>query len=202
MPDRIHKVLVYARVSTERDQNPEVQVQELQRYCQARQWVITEEIVDHGYSGGTDQRPGLKQLMALARARQIDCIVVSKLDWIARSLKHLISMLDEFQDLGIQLISIHDQIDLATASGRLMTHIIGAFGEFERSLIRERTVLGLAHARSKGKRIGRPRKRNDEAIIALREQGLSYTDIQRNLGISRGAAYRALKPSRKRLSVG
>lgn len=186
------RVVTYSRVSTERDQNPEAQRAELARYCIARTWHVSDEIIDHGYSGGTDQRPGLKRLMTLARERQVDCIVVSKLDRIARSLKHLVAMLDEFKELGIQFISIHDQIDLTTASGRLMLHIIAAFAEFERSLIRERTVLGLAYARSKGKRLGRPCKRNDEAIRALRSKGLSYTAIQKQLGISKGAICRAL----------
>ncbi len=106
-------------------------------------------------------------------------------------------MLDEFQELGVKFVSIHDQIDLSTASGRLMLHIIAAFAEFERALIRERTVLGLVNARAKGKRLGRPLKRDDATIKTLRGQGLSYTEIQKRLNISRGAIYRALKPVSK-----
>jgi DNA invertase Pin-like site-specific DNA recombinase len=108
-------------------------------------------------------------------------------------------MLDEFQELGIQFISLHDQIDLTTAAGRLMLHILASFAEFERSLIRERTILGLNHARAKGRRLGRPRTRNEEAIRALRSQGLSYAAIQSQLGVSRGAVCRSLKSDRNRL---
>lgn len=103
---------------------------ELASFCDARNWHILEEIVDHGYSGGTDQRPGLKQLLTLVHARKVDIILVTKLDRIARSLKHLVAMLDEFQELGVQFVSIHDQIDLTTPAGRLMLHIIASFAEF------------------------------------------------------------------------
>jgi DNA invertase Pin-like site-specific DNA recombinase len=192
MPDLVECVLIYSRVSTERDQSPEAQVSELRRYCGARGWEIVEEVTDHGYSGGTDQRPGLKRLLVLARSRKIDRIVVTKLDRLARSLKHLVSLLDEFTTLGIHFISIHDQIDLSTASGRLMLHIVAAFAEFERALIRERTVLGLIHARSKGVVLGRPKTRDDETIKALRKKGLSYAGIQKRLRISKGAVCRAL----------
>jgi DNA invertase Pin-like site-specific DNA recombinase len=101
-------------------------------------------------------------------------------------------MLDEFKDLNIQFLSVHDQIDLTTASGRLMLHIIAAFAEFERGLVRERTLLGLNHARNKGKILGRPKTRNDEAIQALRRQGLSFSQIQKRLSTSKGAICRAL----------
>jgi DNA invertase Pin-like site-specific DNA recombinase len=100
--------------------------------------------------------------------------------------------LDEFSALGVQFVSIGDQIDMTTASGRLMLHLIAAFAEFERAMIKERTVAGLAFARSKGKRLGRPPTRNDQPIIALRAEGLSYRAIADRLGVSRGAIYRAL----------
>jgi DNA invertase Pin-like site-specific DNA recombinase len=199
-PQKPLRTLTYSRVSTERDQSPEAQVKELQTYCSARNWAIVEEITDHGYSGGTNQRPGLKRLLELVRARKVDIIIVTKLDRIARSLKHLVALLDEFQDLGIKFVSIHDQIDLTTASGRLMVHIIAAFGEFERALISERTVLGLAHIRSKGQKLGRPCKRDDGAIRALRAEGLSYLDIQNRLGISKGSVCRALQSTPNRSS--
>jgi DNA invertase Pin-like site-specific DNA recombinase len=187
------KALTYSRVSTaDKGQNPEVQAAELRRYCVAREWAITEEIVDHGYSGGTDQRPGLKRLMALVRSRKVDVVVVAKMDRLFRSLKHLVTTLDEFSALGVQFVSIGDQIDLTTAGGRLMLHLLGAFGEFERALIRERTMAGLAYARSQGKKLGRPITRPDDAILQLRSEGASYTAIQRKLGVSRPAIRRAL----------
>jgi DNA invertase Pin-like site-specific DNA recombinase len=131
--------------------------------------------------------------MQLARCRKVNTIIVSKLDRLARSLRHLLGLLDEFNSLGVTFVSVGDQIDMSTPSGRFMTHILGAFGEFERAMIRERTLRGLEHARRKGKRLGRPRIRNDAAILALRAQGLSYTAIQNRLGISRGAIFRATR---------
>lgn len=191
------RVASYSRVSTERDQNPEAQRIELSRYVLARGWDLTEEIVDHGFSGGTDQRPGLKRLMALARSRRVDVVIVTKLDRLARSLRHLVSLMDEFSALGIQFISLQDQIDMTTASGRLMLHLIGAFAEFERALIRERTRLGLAHARSKGSILGRPRLHDQAAIRALREDGKSYRAIAKLLGAPMGSIVRAIKDAPK-----
>jgi DNA invertase Pin-like site-specific DNA recombinase len=189
----ILRALIYARVSTSHhDQKPEAQIEELRRYCTARGWDISDEIVDHGYSGGTDQRPGLKRLMALVRARNVDVVVVTKLDRFARSLKHLVAALDEFSSLGVLFVSVGDQIDLTTASGRLMLHLLAAFAEFERGLIRERTLAGLAFARSQGKRLGRPKTRPDAEILRLRAQGASYSQIQRQLKISRPSIHRAL----------
>lgn len=188
------RVAIYARVSTSHhDQKPEVQVEELRKHCRSRGWQVAEELIDLGYSGGTDQRPGLKRLMAKARSRDIDLVIVTKLDRMARSLRHLIGILDEFSALGVLFVSVHDQIDLTTASGRLMLHIVAAFGEFERALIRERTLAGLAYARSKGKRLGRPPVHNPDAIRRLRLDGCSYREIARRLGAPMGTITRALR---------
>lgn len=187
------KALIYSRVSTsDKGQNPEVQCSELRRFVLAREWDLYDSIVDHGFSGGTDKRPGLKWLLELVRSRKVDIVIVTKLDRLARSLRHLVSLLDEFTALGVQFISIKDQIDMTTAGGRLMLHIIGAFAEFERNLIRERTLAGLAYAKSQGKILGRPKMRDDEAINALKLEGLSQSAIQKRLGVSKGAIWRAL----------
>lgn len=188
------KVLTYSRVSTaNKEQNPEVQVQELRRYCQARGWTISHEMVDHGYSGGTDVRPGLKQLLTLVRAREVDAVVVVKMDRLFRSLRHLVSTLEEFQALGVQFVATKDNVDYSTPAGRLFVQILGSLAEFEKALLRERTLLGLQHAKATGKTLGRPKKRNDKAIRALRAKGLSYTEIQNQLGISKGAVHRGIR---------
>ena len=151
------RVLIYARCSTtQHDQHPEVQIEELRRYCSARGFEICEEVVDHGFSGSTDKRPGLKRLQELVRTRKVDAVVVVKLDRLFRSVKHLVSTLHEFSDLGVEFISLGEQLDFTTSSGKLLFHIIAAFAEFERGLIVERTKLGLAHAQSKGVQLGRP----------------------------------------------
>lgn len=188
------KIATYSRVSTSHHgQNPEVQVHELRRYCEARGWTIAHEIVDHGFSGGTDSRPGLKQLVSLVRERKIDVVVVVKMDRLFRSLKHLVSTLEEWQATGVQFVATKDNIDYTTPAGRLLAQILGSLAEFEKSLLVERTMLGLEHARRSGKTLGRPKTRDDAKIQALRSQGLSYTAIQKQLGVSRGAISRAMQ---------
>lgn len=191
---RQKQVLVYARCSTtQHDQRPEVQIEELRRYCNARGFHIYEEVVDHGFSGSTDKRPGLRRLQELVRSRKVDVVVVVKLDRLFRSVKHLISTLHEFSDLGIEFISLGEQLDFTTSSGKLLFHIIAAFAEFEKSLITERTRLGLAHAKSKGIKLGRPQKHDFAEIQRLHSLGKSLRQIQREIGCSIGSVYRAIE---------
>jgi DNA invertase Pin-like site-specific DNA recombinase len=194
---KVHRVAVYARCSTARDQSPEAQLRELKSYCEARGWHIAEEIVDHGYSGTTDKRPGFKRLMQLSRERKVDVVVTLKLDRLFRSLKNLVIILQELEELGILFISVVDQIDMTTASGRLMVHLLGAFAEFEAALIRERTLIGLDNAIAKGKRLGRPLSTNQSQIRELRSKGFSYRRIRKELGCSFGAITSALRAERK-----
>jgi DNA invertase Pin-like site-specific DNA recombinase len=198
MTAKILKTIIYARVSTSHhDQRPEVQINELRRFCMAREWEATHEIVDHGYTGSTDNRPGLKKLLTLARSREVDAIVVLKLDRLFRSLRHLVTTLEEFQSLGITFVAVKDQVDYSSPAGRFFVQILGSLAEFEKALLRERTMMGLDHARSLGKRLGRPKTTNEEAIVELRAQGLSHTEIQKRLKVSKGAVWRALKSSPK-----
>lgn len=188
------RVVLYSRVSTaHHDQRPEIQEHELKSYAEARGWLVVESIVDHGYSGATDTRPGLQQLMKLVRERKVDCVCVLKLDRLGRSLRHLLTMLEDFESVGVSFVAVKDAIDMTSAAGRLMASLIGAFASFEREMIRERTLLGLEHARRKGKRLGRPKTRDDDQIQLLRSQGLSYGQIQTRLGVTKSAVYRACK---------
>jgi DNA invertase Pin-like site-specific DNA recombinase len=146
----------YVRVSTNNgQQNPEVQLNDMRPFAESRDWQLVGEYVDH-CTGSKESRPELNRLLADARQRKFDVIVVWKLDRFARSLKHLVIALAEFESLGVQFVSLKDNLDLTTASGRLMFQIIGAMAEFERSLIQERVRAGLRNARAKGKRLGRP----------------------------------------------
>jgi DNA invertase Pin-like site-specific DNA recombinase len=147
---------LYARCSTlDKGQDPELQLTPLRDYCQKRGLIIAGEYIDNGISGSKNHRPQLDRLLEAARKRQIDLIVVWKLDRFGRSLKQLVTALDELSSLGIGFISFQDNLDLTTPQGRLMFHIIGAMAEFERELIRERVKAGLENARRKGKRLGR-----------------------------------------------
>jgi len=188
------RAVIYARVSTRHhDQKPEVQIEELRRYCAARGFEVTEELVDHGFSGSSDVRPGLKRLFELVRGRHIEAVIVVKMDRLFRSLRHLVISLEEFQSLGVAFIAVKDQVDYTTPAGRLFVQVLGALAEFEKSLLIERTHLGLDFARRKGIKLGRPRKDRENEIRLLRASGMKQAEIAQHLSVSKGAIYRALK---------
>jgi DNA invertase Pin-like site-specific DNA recombinase len=193
-PDRpINRVALYARVSTLNNQDPEMQLSELREYAGRRGWQITEEYTDQGVSGCKESRPALNRLMSDACRRRFDAILVWKIDRFGRSLKHLVNALAELAALGVAFISLRDNLDLSTPSGRLMFQIIGAMAEFERALIQERVRAGLRNARAKGRRLGRPRVIVDASRVAsLRAQGRSWAEIGTETGISKGTAQRAI----------
>lgn len=154
------RVALYARVSTlDKGQDPELQLGELRSFCASRGWTVSGEYVDRGVSGSKESRPELDRMIAAARKREIDVVLVWKLDRFARSLKHLVTAVADFEALGVEFVSLRDTIDLTTPAGRLMFQVIGAMAEFERSLIRERVIAGVQRARAKGKRLGRPTKK-------------------------------------------
>src|SRR5229473_2338331 len=148
------KAAIYARVSTV-DQEPENQLAEVRRYVEARGWTAV-EYVDRGVSGAKDRRPALDQLVTDAKRRRFDVVVCWRLDRLGRNLKHLITLLEELQVLGVAFVSLAEGIDATTPAGKLQMHILGAIAEFERERIRERVMAGLQRARSQGKRLGRP----------------------------------------------
>src|SRR3984885_10544905 len=192
-PRTITQVALYARVSTLNNQDPEMQLAELREYAARRGWQIVEEFTDQGVSGCRESRPALNRLMADACRRRFDAVLVWKIDRFGRSLKHLVNALAELVALGVAFISLRDNIDLSTPSGRLMFQIIGAMAEFERALIQERVRAGLRNARAKGRRLGRPRVIVDVSRIAsLRSQGRSWAQITNEIGVSKGTAQRAL----------
>lgn len=187
------KVALYVRCSTSKDQSLDLQLDILREYVKSRSWEIIHEFQDFGFSGGSNNRPALQELIQQVRRGVVNVVCVSKLDRFFRSLRHLVVTLDEFEELGCQFISVGDQIDFTTSAGRLHIQIIGAFAEFERSLIRERTIAGLDAARRRGKSLGRPSINKESEIIHLRENGLSYRAIQDKLGISASVVTRVLK---------
>ena len=130
------RVALYARVSTT-DQTTENQILELRAYCAARGWTVAREYVDTGISGSKTSRPALDELMQAARRRQIDAVVVWKLDRLGRSLQHLIEVLNDWTHSGIAFVSLGEAIDMTTSAGRLQMQLLGAFAEFERARIRE-----------------------------------------------------------------
>src|SRR5664280_2952828 len=192
-PLTIARVALYARVSTLNGQDPEMQLRELREYAVRRGWTVTGEYVDQGVSGSKESRPELNQLVTDAHRRQFDAVLVWKIDRFGRSLKHLVNALEDLAAYGVAFVSLRDNLDLSTPSGRLMFQIIGAMAEFERSLIQERVRAGLRNARAKGKRLGRPPSGvNPSQISALRASGSSWRAISREMGVGVATLYRAV----------
>jgi DNA invertase Pin-like site-specific DNA recombinase len=191
------KVGLYGRVSTtDKGQDPELQLKDLRAYSKARGWKVFGEYVDKGESGAKDRRPELDRLMEDVRKRRIDIILVWRLDRLGRSLKHLILTLDELQSLGVGFISYSENLDLTSSTGRLMFQLLGAFAEFERNVIRERVKAGIQNAKSKGIRVGR-RPLVDERILSMvrdrKDRGISIRNISKELGLSRAVVHRATR---------
>src|ERR1700747_2412408 len=189
------RVAIYARVSTVGNgQSPEMQLRELREYCDRRGWTISSEYVDAGISGAKTSRPELDRLMADAHKRRVDVVCVWKFDRFARSVSHLLRALETFKALGIEFVSLSEQVDTSTPTGKMIFTVLGAVAELERSLIAERVRAGLRHAKAKGKRLGRPTKHVDPARVAeLRAQGVSWRRVGLRLGVSAATAYAASK---------
>ncbi len=183
------KAAIYARVSTF-DQEPENQLQELRRYVEARGWT-EKEYVDRGVSGAKDRRPALDALVSDAKRRRFDVLVCWRLDRLGRNLRHLVTLIEELQTMGIAFISLGEGIDCTTPAGKLQLHILAALAEFKRARIQERVKAGLARARAQGVRLGRPRRRIDRERLAT-VAGLPEREAARRLGIPRSTLQRWL----------
>jgi DNA invertase Pin-like site-specific DNA recombinase len=173
-------------VST-RDQDCTLQLNELRSYCNARQFEIVREYVDQGVSGSLDSRPELNLLMADARRRKLDTILVWRFDRFVRSTRHLLLALEEFRELGVAFVSYMENIDTTSALGRAIFTIVAAVAELERNLICERVSAGIRNARARGKRLGRPRQQVDlERLAELRASGKSLMQIAAMLKVGYG----------------
>jgi DNA invertase Pin-like site-specific DNA recombinase len=187
------RAAIYARVSTNNGQNPEMQLAEVRQYCSRREWQVSHEYVDRGISGSKEHRPALDRLIADCRKKSVDCVVVYRYDRFARSLRQLVNALEEFRALGIDFVSLHEGVDTSTPNGRLVFGIFASIAEFERELISDRVKSGLALAKSRGMQLGRPRVQVDRFKIGtLRKEGRSWAEICDSLGISKGTAQRAV----------
>jgi DNA invertase Pin-like site-specific DNA recombinase len=188
------KIAIYARVSTSNGQNPETQLRELRDYCSRRNSELPREYVDVGISGTKEKRPELDRLLADAHHRRFDAVVVWRFDRFARSVSHLLRALENFRSLGIEFVSLSEQVDTSTPTGKMVFTVLGAVAELERSLIVERVKAGIRNAQAKGKKLGRPRKvPNPEIIAKLRAQGASWRAVGNTLGVSAATAYTSAK---------
>ena len=186
------KVGIYARVSTHDQHTLSMQIEAMKKYALAREWQITLEISEIG--SGAKDRPKRDELLNQARRRQIDVIIVWKLDRWGRSVSDLFHTLNELSGLGVGFISLTEALDLTTPTGRAMAGLLAIFAEFEREILRERVKAGIAHARAHGKPHGRPAtvKKYNEEVRRLFSEGLSQSEIARTLGIGRTSVRRML----------
>ena len=183
------RLALYARVSTT-EQTVEPQLHALRQYASSR-GVEATEYVDAGVSGAKDRRPALDRLLADARRRRFNVLAVTKLDRLARSTRHLVNLAAELEALGIDLVVLDQAIDTSTPTGRLLFTVLGAIAEFERDLIRERTRAGMAAAKRRGARIGRPLAALDEVkLVRGMRSGSSVSALARDLGIARSTLRR------------
>lgn len=177
------RAATYARVSTDQ-QTTLNQRRELQAYCAARGITAT-EYVDEGVSGAKESRPALDALLRDARRRKFDLLIVWKLDRLGRSLRHLILTLDELHALRVGFVSLTEALDTTTPAGRFQMQILGAVAEFERGMIRERVVTGLARAKAQGVRLGR---RRTTPLPAGAPRGLTVRQAAKLWGCSKSTA--------------
>lgn len=190
------RVGIYARVSTHDQQTLPMQLEKTREYVQNRGWTLTAEFKEVG--SGAKVRPKREELLRMARRREIDAIVVWKLDRLGRSMVDLVTSLNELRELGIVFVSLTEALDFSTPSGRAMAGMLSTFAEFERDIIRERVIAGIANARANGKPHGRPKTASlkKAEICRLKSEGLNNTQIAKRLEISRGSVISQLKVSR------
>jgi putative DNA-invertase from lambdoid prophage Rac len=188
------RVGLYARVSTSDQQTLPMQLSALREYATRRGWTIVVTVEDVG--SGVRDRPRREELMRAARRRELDLILVWRLDRWGRSLVDLVSTLQELTALGVGFVSLTEALDLTTPSGRALAGMLSVFAEFERDILRERVKAGIAEARQQGRPHGRPRTVAQHAaeVRTLFEQGVSKREIAKRVGISR-ASVRALLAS-------
>ena len=186
------RAALYLRVSTV-DQHPETQLHDLRGLAAQRGFEIVEEYTDR-ISGVKAKRPGLDQLMADARHRKFDVLLVWAFDRIARSVRHFLEVLDELNRLEIEFVSFRENVDTGGPLGRAMIIIIGAISELERNLIIERVRAGMRRARLEGRRLGRPPLSvNRDDLLRDRARGQSLTQLAKAYRISRASVVRCLQ---------
>ena len=190
------RVALYLRVST-LDQHPETQLYDVRELARQRGFQIEHEYTDK-ISGTRARRPGLDQLLADARRGKFDVVMVWAFDRLARSVKHLLEVLDELNHLNIEFISFRENIDTGGALGRAVVVIIGAIAELERNLIVERVRAGMRRAKLEGRQIGRkPLDIDRAAVLRHRASGQSLTQIAQSFQISRASVSRLLKQAKE-----
>jgi DNA invertase Pin-like site-specific DNA recombinase len=186
------RAALYARVSTHDQQTLGMQAEAMTAYTSDRGWSVVKRVEEVG-SGARD-RPGRECLLKAARRREIDVVVVWRLDRWGRSVADLMATLRELTDLGVGFVSLTEALDLTTPTGRAMAGMLAVFAEFERELLRERVRAGIAQARKEGRPHGRPQTASLKAdqVLRLKAERVSHSEIARRLGIGRTSVRRIL----------
>lgn len=187
------RAAVYARVSTHDQQTLGLQVAAMTAYIKDRGWSLARQVEDVG--SGSKDRPGRDSLLKAARRRELDVVVVWRLDRWGRSVADLMATLRELTELGVGFVSLTEALDLTTPSGRAMAGMLAIFAEFEREILRERVRAGIAQARKEGRPHGRPRTASLKAdeVLRLKAESVSHSEIARRLGIGRTSVRRILR---------
>lgn len=185
------KLGIYIRISTA-DQNSSLQWDELTGYAKQRGWTDY-KVYEDKCSGRTSQRAAYQKLIQDARTGKVNVILFWKLDRFGRSLKTLLNIFDELTCIGVAFISLKDGIDVTSASGKLLVHLLGAFSEFESNLLRERVRSGIEARKRRGLPHGRPRLIDEARASLLREKGFSLSQIAKVLNVSKSTVHKTLK---------
>ncbi len=192
---RLPKMLragLYARVSTVDQQTLPMQNRAMREYVTRRGWTVALQVCE--VNSGAVKREARERLLEAARRREIDVVLVWRLDRWSCSVTDLLATLQELEHLGVGFVSLTEALDLTTPTGRAMAGLLALFAEFEREILRERTRAGLAHARENGTRLGRPATAaaRTAEIRKLRRAGVSKSEIARRLQIGRTSVRRIL----------
>lgn len=186
------RVARYHRVSRV-DQNPQLQEDETAEFIARRGWELVQTYTDHGISGSREKRPALDELLRDARRRKFDLVVVWRSDRLFRSLKNMVVTLADLDALGVGFVSVTEPFDTTTPSGRLLLHLVAAMAEFEKAILVERTRAGVAAARRRGAKLGRPRTEIDfDRVQELLGGGISLRKISIEMGLSYATLHRAV----------
>lgn len=193
-PIRIPKCALYARVSTA-DQKCDLQLNEMRAYCERRGWPVYGEYVDTGWSGAKKSRPQLDKLLAAAKRRMFDCVIVWKIDRFGRSVSNFVEHIELLNSADVRFICLTQSVDTADTNpgSKLLMDIMMAFAEFERSMIRERVKAGINAARKRGVTLGRKRGIWDrDKALELHMRGKSIPAIAKECGVSVGTIWNLL----------
>jgi len=188
------RVALYTRVSTHDQQTLPLQQEALREYAKRRGWGVVREVSEIASGATGVKRPKRDELLQAAKRREVDAILVWRLDRWGRSVADLVNSLSELEAVGVAFVSVTEALDLTTPAGRAMAAMVAVFAQFEREILKERVKAGIAQAKAKGKSMGRPRTaaRQVEQVRALHARGMSQAAIARQLGIGRTSVRRML----------